>query len=163
MSQREDFDHIYREHYKALFIFTKRYLEEDEDCHDLLNDAFENLWTHFDDIHIDTALPYLYTVLRRKCIDFLRKKKTEQKFIDFCKASSDRYDSHEHIQELKERERQIKEVIDSLPDTTREIFCLCFVEHKKYAETAETLEISVSTVKKHIVRALKIIREKRER
>lgn len=162
MSQREEFNRIYRENYRALFLFAKRYLDEDEDCHDLLNDASENLWVHFDTLHIDTALPYLYTVLRRKCIDFLRKKKTEQKFINFCIASSERYDSIEHIREMEERERKIREVIDSLPATTKEIFSLCFVERKKYAEAAEILEISVSTVKKHIVRALKLIREKRE-
>lgn len=162
MSQQEDFNHIYRSSYRALFVFAKRYLEEDEDCHDLVNDTFEQFWTHFDDIRTSTALPYLYTLLRRKCIDFLRKKKTEQKYLDFTMASSERYDSADHIRELEERERKIKQVLDSLPSPTKRIFTLCFVERKKYTEAAEILEISVSTVKKHIVRALKLIREQRE-
>lgn len=48
-----------------------------------------------------------------------------------------------------------------LPETTRTIFSLCFVEHMKYAEAAEQLHVSLSTIKKHIVRALKLIRESR--
>ena len=162
MSQREEFDQIYREYYRPLFIFAKRYLEEDEDCHDLIDDVFEYLWNHFENIHISTIQSYLYTLLRGKCIDFLRRKNTELKYMHYAMASSVRFDTEEHIRELKERERKIKEVIDSLPSTTRNIFVLCFVEHKKYAETAEVLHISVSTVKKHIVRALKLIRENRE-
>lgn len=162
MSKREDFDYIYRKYYKQLFIFAKRYLAEDEDCHDVINDAFEHLWTHFDQIQKDSMLPYLYTTLRSKSIDHLRKQKTQQKYIDFCMTSSEKYDNLEHIQEMEDRERRIKEVIDSLPETTRRIFCLCFVERKKYQEAADILQISVSTVKKHIVRALKLIREKRE-
>ena len=95
-------------------------------------------------------------------LDFLRKKKTEQKYLDFTMASSERYDSADHIRELEQRERKIKQVLDSLPSPTKRIFTLCFVERKKYTEAAEMLEISVSTVKKHIVRALKLIREQRE-
>ena len=162
MNPREEFDYIYRKYYRSLFVFAKRYLEEDDDCHDLIDDVFEHLWTHFDNVQKATVQPYLYTLLRTKCIDFLRHKKTEQKFIDYAQASSERYDSNEHIRELEERERKIKEVIDSLPPTTQEIFCLCFVEHKKYTEAAEELQVSVSTIKKHIVRALKLIREKRK-
>lgn len=163
MSQREQFDSIYREYYKPLFVFAKRYLEASDDCHDLVNDVFEYLWSHFDCIHPPTLQAFLYQLLRSRCIDFLRRKKTEQKFVDYAMASSERFDSSEHIRDLQEREQKIREVLNSLPITTRTIFTLCFVEHKKYAEVAEKLGISPSTVKKHIVMALKIIREGREK
>ena len=72
-----------------------------------------------------------------------------------------RFDSTDRILEMEEREAIIKKTIEMLPDTTRTIFILCFVEHKKYAEAAEVLHVSLSTIKKHIVRALKLIRESR--
>jgi len=37
----------------------------------------------------------------------------------------------------------------------------CYVERKKYKEVGQDRGISVSTVKKHIVRALRIMRESR--
>lgn len=161
-AQNDQFDHIYREYYKPLFIFAKRYVAEDEDCCDLVDDVFEYLWTHFDSINIFTVQSYLYVLLRGKCISYLRRRKVEQKYIDYALASSQMYDTEDHIREMKEREVIIRQVFDTLPPVTRAIFTRCFVEHMKYAEAAEDLQISLGTVKKHIVKALKLIRDMRE-
>lgn len=77
-------------------------------------------------------------------------------------ASSQKYDTEDHIREMKEREEKIKQVLDSLQPVTLAIFTRCFVQHMKYAEAAADLQVSVATVKKHIVRALKQIRDLRE-
>lgn len=158
MENETDFDHIFREYYTPLFIFAKRYVSDDEDCHDLVNDVYEDAWSHFHDIRPESVQCYLYTDLRRKCIDYLRRKKTHQRYIELTKALTDHYDSTEHIRQMEERERYAIHVVNSLRPPTQEIFRLCFVERKKYAEAAQILGISVSTVKKHIVRALKLIR-----
>lgn len=162
MDNQGEFDIIYKRYYTPLFIFAKRFVEDDEDCHDLLNDVFEDVWVHFQEIKQEAIKVYLYTVLRRKCLDFLRHKKTERKFFDFSYALMERYDTMDRIREMEERETRIQIVLDTLPPPTKEIFVQCFVEHKKYMETAEALGISISTVKKHIVRALKMIRKMRE-
>ena len=94
-------------------------------------------------------------------MDFLRRKKTRKKYEIFTLALAERFDSTERLLEMEEREDIIKQTIEMLPETTRTIFSLCFVEHKKYAEAAEQLHVSLSTIKKHIVRALKLIRESR--
>ena len=162
MNCQEEFNEIFKKYYKQLFLFAKRYIDEEEDCHDLVNDVFEDNWLHFEDIRLEAVKSYIYTDLRNKCLDFLRRKQTARKYFDFTLACSEKYDSEEHINELKEREIHIKKVMDSLPSTTKEIFTTCFIEHKKYAEAAEIHGISISTVKKHIVRALKLIREQRK-
>jgi len=46
-------------------------------------------------------------------------------------------------------------------EPTHSILLACYVDGKKYKEVAEMMNISISTVKKHIVKALRIIREKR--
>lgn len=161
-AQKDQFDYIYRVYYKQLFIFAKRYVAEDEDCCDLVGDVFEYLWAHFDSVNLPTVQSYLYTILRAKCISLLRRRKTEQRFIDYAMASSQKYDTEDHIREMKEREEKIKQVLDSLPPVTLAIFTRCFVQHMKYAEAAADLQVSVATVKKHIVRALKQIRDLRE-
>jgi RNA polymerase sigma-70 factor (ECF subfamily) len=47
----------------------------------------------------------------------------------------------------------------TLTPQTQLILQECYVNRKKYKEVAEELEISTNTVKKHIVKALKTIRE----
>lgn len=161
MENKKEFDHIFREYYTPLFIFARRYIEDVDDCHDLVNDVFENVWIHFQEIRQESLCSYLYVMLRRKCLDFLRRQKTRQKYELFMLALAERYDSWEQIREMEEKEVIIKDTILALPDTTRKIFTLCFVEHQKYAEAAQLLGVSVSTIKKHIVKALKLIRERR--
>ncbi len=162
MNSQEEFNDIFKRYYTPLFIFAKRFVVDDDDCHDLVNDVFENVWLHFGELHFEAIKSYLYTNLRNKCIDFLRHKQAAQRYCDFTLIISDRYDSIERIIEMENRESQIKDVLNRLPDTTKYIFTLCFVEHMKYAEAAAQLNISISTVKKHIVRALKLIRQMRE-
>ena len=161
MEHQEEFDHIFREYYAQLFVFARRFIDDIDDCHDLVNDVYEDVWLHFHDIRQEAVRTYLYTNLRHKCVDFLRRKKTRKKYEIFTLALAERFDSTDRILEMEEREAIIKKTIEMLPDTTRTIFILCFVEHKKYAEAAEVLHVSLSTIKKHIVRALKLIRESR--
>lgn len=163
MKRQQEFDISYKKYYAPLFVFAKRFVEDDDDCHDLLGDVFEDVWLHFSDIRPEALKSYLYVTLRRKCLDFLRHKKAEQHYIDLLKTLTANYDSAERILEMEEREKHVSKVINSLQPPTKEIFRLCFVDRLKYAEAAASLGISIATVKKHIVRALKILREQREK
>jgi RNA polymerase sigma-70 factor (ECF subfamily) len=73
------------------------------------------------------------------------------------------YDSSVDPLELQEREQIVEEVLNSLKPPTKEIFIWCYVDRKHYKEVAQRLGVSVSMVKKHISKALAIIREKREK
>ena len=73
------------------------------------------------------------------------------------------YDSADWLAELNEREHIVAQVLDSLPDYTRQIFTACYVDRKQYAEVATELGISTSTVKKYVSRALQLIAEQREK
>ena len=49
-------------------------------------------------------------------------------------------------------------VLSELPERCREVFMLCKLDGYSYSETAERLGISVSTVEKHMVKALRLSR-----
>lgn len=54
---------------------------------------------------------------------------------------------------------KMRQLIGTLTPQTRTILEACYFKGKKYADVAEELGISTSAVKKHIVQALKILRE----
>ena len=65
-------------------------------------------------------------------------------------------------EEEAEKEEQIErmyKVIERLPAQTRHILEECYFNQRRYAEVAEMLDISTSAVKKHIMRALQLLRE----
>ena len=54
---------------------------------------------------------------------------------------------------------EVYKILDKLPPLTRQVLEGCFLEKKKYKEVAEEKSISTSTVKKHIIKALKVLRD----
>ena len=61
--------------------------------------------------------------------------------------------------EQDERMMHISKAMEKLTPHTRHILEECYIQRKKYQEVAEELNISVSAVRKHIVKALQVIRE----
>jgi RNA polymerase sigma-70 factor (ECF subfamily) len=53
----------------------------------------------------------------------------------------------------------VEKMLAQLPPQTRKILELCYLHRKKYAEVAEEMNISPDTVKKHVTKALKMLRE----
>ena len=62
-------------------------------------------------------------------------------------------------QESEERIKMIMAIIDKLPPLTQKVMELCYIEKKRYRETAEILGLSESGVRKHIMKGLDTIRK----
>ena len=63
------------------------------------------------------------------------------------------------LQEEDERLARIAGVLNRLPVRTRYVLEECYFHRKKYAEVAENIGISINAVKKHIMKALNLLRE----
>ena len=50
--------------------------------------------------------------------------------------------------------------METLPPKTRHVLEECYFNNKKYKEVADSLEVSTNAVKKHIVKALGLLRER---
>lgn len=163
MIDQAAFDRLFRLLYGELYAFARRFLNESADCEDVVSGAFEDVWTNAKQIEEGATRAYLYKNIRNKCIDHLRREATRRRHAElYAKLSMD-YDRADRLAEMNERERIIKKVLDTLPDYTRKIFTACYVERQSYAEVAQLMNISTSTVKKYISRALQQIAEMRNR
>lgn len=60
----------------------------------------------------------------------------------------------------REREKMLVKALNDLPDIFREAVILCDIEGFSYEETAQTLEISIGTVKSRIARGRDELRKK---
>ncbi len=57
-----------------------------------------------------------------------------------------------------EHKLRLQKVVESLPSSSKKVFKLCVLEGQKYQNAADTLGISVNTVKYHVKRAYKTLR-----
>lgn len=169
LSVRENFDSIYVNNFSRLFLFAKEYVLFDEEAENIVQDIFLMLWEKKDILRVDVSLTaYLFTLVKNKCIDFLRHRMVEQIYSEniqqeyneelnvklFALESFDHnFSSEEQIEIL------LRNAIDKLPERCRLIFIKSRIEGKKYKEIAEELNLSVNTVEGQISIALKKLRE----
>lgn len=163
MDEKKDFDRIFRKYYNELYCFAMQFMHDPDDARDIVHDAYEDVWRRFADMEEHSVRGYLYKNVRNKAIDLLRRIETRRNYAELAMKVSSPYDSSVDPLELQEREQIVEEVLNSLKPPTKEIFIWCYVDRKHYKEVAQRLGVSVSMVKKHISKALAIIREKREK
>lgn len=151
------FEGLFKDNYKGLFLHAFSFVRDEEEARDIVNDAFEYIWEHFRQLDTTQSLkPFLYTMVRTRSIDHLRRMKARERFGVYYQhnkgdESSDDSDYEESIQ-------KIMALIGQMPAQTALVFRKCFIEQKKYKEAGEELDISVNTVRTHISKALRILR-----
>lgn len=158
LTQTYSFEQLYKENYTRLYYYAFRFIIDGEICKDIVNDVFEKAWQNFGKLNPETASAYLYAQVRNHCIDYLRHQEVEEQYADFYRSITEE-DMDTSPDEREERIQRIESFIEQLKDPTKTILKECYYENKKYQEVAEDFGISTSGVKKHIMKALKMLRE----
>lgn len=157
-----EFEELFRDSYNRLYFYALNLIGDKETVADIVGDAFEYLWKHYEDIQ-DAATPplaALYTFVRSRCMDHLRRCDIRNRYEAYVTLFSERIDDEEYWEERHERISRIMTLIQQLPPKTQQAFKSCFLYGKSYKETGEEMGVSVNTVKTHIVKALAFIRER---
>ena len=149
--KRDTFELLYKTHYKELYIHALSFVRDDEEAKDIVTDVYEYVWKNFDKLDSSVSLrPFLYTLVRSRSLDFLRKEKTKEKFLAYKKT----------FPEEEEEYVEYEQLIENMPQQTATVLKKCFIERKKYQEAGDELGISINTVRWHITKAISILREK---
>ena len=161
MENKRDFDRLYIENFHLMVMFARKFVNDSDTCQDIVNDVFENVWRNFASLDSSQIKSYLFSAVRNGCLDHLRHSDCHSRYIKFVEQLSARYIDTERYLEEKERIELAHAVVDSIGPPTSTIIYACYVDGKKYSEVAESLGMSIANVKKHMVKALRMIREKR--
>ena len=156
------YEELFRKNFKGLSYFAMEYVKDHDIAREIVQDAFVSLWEKRHSI--DTGRSpgaYLSSMVRNRCLNYLRdNRKFDRSLLEL--EGLDLQADHEvqdHLvaEELKNR---IEETTQSLPDKCREVFVKNRIEHKKYQEIADEMNISLKTVEAQMSKALRIMREK---
>lgn len=151
-----EFDSIYREHYTALFYYAVHITGDEEASRDIVSDVFMALYQHLGELRPDSLRAWLLTSCRHRCVDRLRRLGQERRYTEhYLHTAEGLYADDRRVER---EDGLVAEMLLRLTPPTDEILRLCYLERKKYREVAALLSISESTVKKHIVKALRTLR-----
>ena len=155
-----NFDKIYTDNFTVLYLHALKMLGNTEEATDVVQDVFTIAWQRRNEIVIHSSLKaYLFRAVKNKVLDIYAHQAAVRKFhstLDVNISISPEDDAARE-QELM---RLIEQEVSQLPEQMRMVFNMSRMEEKSNAEIAETLDISVNTVKTHLGRALKKIRTK---
>lgn len=158
MDDKAAFDRMFKEWYAQFIYFAYYFINDAEVCKDIVSDAFEYLWRNYDKIEEATAKTYLYTIIRTRCIDYLRKQNIHEEYLEFTsKLTETIIESNTQPSDI--RILRIRKAMAKLTPYNCHILESCYIHNKKYKEVAAELNVSVAAIHKNIVKALRILRE----
>ena len=156
LKYKRRFEEIYTGHYTRLYYYALHIVNDESVAKDILNDVFAALWKNMATVQAEQINAYLLTSVRNRSVDHLRRQIMQEQYsAEYLHVADRFYDEYND-----EKDRIVGEMLAQLSPPTDEILEMCYLKRMKYAEVAERLDISTSTVKKHIVKALKILRER---
>lgn len=171
------FEDLFRFWYRPLCVYALHYLGSIEKSEDIVQECYMSLWEKAYGMAVENKegksadvlknpKSYLYTMVRNRCIDLLRKNRSSPGHDVSISSLSDEEDfirteklyADDLLQEDSVIEAHLWTVLDTLPEKCREIFLMAKRDGLRYDEIAEDLDISENTVRNQVSKALKIIK-----
>lgn len=169
MERASDSTDFYRKAYLEYAPMLLRFAEKFVSpfyAEDIVHDVFLKFWDRQVFLLPENELKrLLYVTVKNACIDQLRKFSLKQEYIDkrVIQLKLDELDFFEESENLfmqNDLLAMLLQQIDELPQRSREIFKMSYLEGLKAAEIALRLDISVRTVQNQLYRALIHLRKK---
>ncbi len=156
------FDAIYERYCKRLYCFVLRYIKQESDAEEIVQEVFLKIWEAREKIDLTTSFnSFLFTIAYNTTISLLRKRVNEKKYLEHLELRQKINEADEIIEEIdfKELNNQVKSLLDHLTPRQKEIFILSREEGLTHEQISQKLNISANTVKNHLVSALAYLKD----
>ncbi len=157
-----DAELIFKKYYPRLCAFAIDFLEDKEDAEDIVQDVFKVYLEKNNIISTDELAikSFLYSSVKNACLNKFRHQKVKDKYCQVF-AQEEESDSH-GLDNIIHAEivGSLYEAINELPKGCAIVIRMGYLEGLKNPQIAETLGISINTVKTQKQRGLTLLRQK---
>ena len=161
-----EFRELYENHYEMIYRLAYRYVKSQPDAEDILQETFIKAFKAIQkfDFNISSNFSaWIYQICVRCSYDYYRKRKKRKS--DQTASLSEMYtepeaqnSSPENMAISNQTLQHVKNAMDVLSPKQRIIFDLRHLQHNALKEIAERMQVSPSTVKKQLERAVAKLR-----
>ncbi|MGM0531656.1 MAG: RNA polymerase sigma factor [Bacteroidota bacterium] len=142
----EEFNKCVDDFSDSIYRFILKNIGEKEKARDIVQDTYEKLWIHSENVSREKAKSYLFTTAYHTMIDLIRKEKrlTGLEEINFNEYTyTDQYSGLSDI---------LEKALQRLPEIQRSVILLRDYEGYSYQEIGEITGLNDSQVKVYIYR-----------
>lgn len=150
------FEQLVLKYRKQAELFCNSIIKDHTTAQDIVQDVFTDIYLQRMRYRFDCGFgTYLYSVVKHKSIDYLRKKDHQQEICMEETEENSHNDTPEQIYLSHERDLQIRQLLLALKKEYRDVLYLYAVEDLSYQEIAARLNKTLPQVKILIYRARK--------
>jgi len=165
LKDKSSFDEIYNLYYSEIHRYVFKFVKYDDYADDLCQEVFIKVWEKRDNLYqIQSVKAYLYTIAKNHVFDFLRHASVERNVREkILQSSQELHSQVDDTFQSEEYYHHLREVLDSMSLRNQEVFKLCREMDYTYDEAAAVLGISRNAIKKHMVKAMKLLKNSVEK
>jgi RNA polymerase sigma-70 factor (ECF subfamily) len=142
----EEYNQAVKLHADGVFRFVLKNIRDTDKARDVVQDSFEKLWMHREDVSGEKVKAYLYSTAYHRLIDLVRKD-SRLSIVDEVRSDEVCFGQYSDLQEI------LNKAICLLPNDQRSVLLLRDYEGYSYKEIAEITRLNESQVKVYIYRA----------
>lgn len=150
---------FFETNYQLASLIAYRYTKDISSAEDITQDVFASIWKRRKEIALKSSLKsYLLAAVKKAAVKYIERKKEnvisieDKNMKDALEITEEENYSNEALAVA------ISNAIEKLPPQRRRVFKLAYYEQFSYKEIANELEVSVNTVKTHIVQSYKSLK-----
>ncbi|MBL4606141.1 MAG: RNA polymerase sigma factor [Flavobacteriaceae bacterium] len=142
---------VYNLYCEAIFFIACRYLKNEEEAKDAMQEGFLKAFLKMDSNVKDINFgAWLKRIIINQCLDVLKKKKLET--ISLEDYSFEIIDDDDWNFDAEITKEKVVEAIDKLPEKYRLVINLYLIEGYDHSEISEIMEIPIKTSRTHLRR-----------
>ena len=159
------FNQLYNAYSRPVFLRLKSLVHDREITEELHQDTFLKVWENRAALNDSVSFQaILMRTAKSIAIDYYRKAIRDKKLKgQLISTATELYDHLTELIDFQETNTAINAAISKLPPQRLKIFTLIKLEGKSYEDAAKLYGVSLSTIKDHMAKAMKFLRDEMAR
>jgi RNA polymerase sigma-70 factor (ECF subfamily) len=154
------FDYLYERYAHMMFLSAYKRLKDQDQCKDIVQDIWTDLWLRRREVSIAQLKPYLLAAVRFQVFKLVERGQPTTNFFEpFQQMVLTGTGADGSVRE-KELAAMFRDWLECLPAKRKEIFILHYADKLSVQEIAEKLQISTKTVHNQLGNAVSDLRNR---